>query len=322
MQHPTGNTPLLPGSLKNLFFPPEKEEYTYFARANDRPFAVGGPVVKGAWAADASMLAYSRYGATRMPVADFQNNLGRGSLRSLNLIGDWNAHGPQGYFAANDQFAILAFRGTEADDPVDVLDDGDLALVPERDHREGGTPRFVLGIPVLVHQGFQRALDRVWDDVRRCVTDYSQSHPQAEICFTGHSLGAALAELAFSRFTDGNISLYTYGCPRVGDQPFCDRVLADPRRKTIRFVNVNDSVAHVPPESALYRHAPPNCVRIDENGNLTEDGGSFRGDLAALATVFTRFSVDLSLDLSKIPAAPGLVDHSPARYCIRLWNCV
>jgi hypothetical protein len=38
--------------------------------------------------------------------------------------------------------------------------------------------------------------------------------------------------------------------------------------------------------------------------------------------VFTRFSVDLSLDLAKVPAPPGLVDHSPSRYCIRLWNCV
>lgn len=321
MRRPTGNTPLLPGSLKNLFFPPEKDEYIYFARAQDHPYAGGDIVVKGAWAADASMLAYARYGATPMSVAEFQNNLARGGLRCLNQIGDWNGRGTQAYLAANDQFGVLAFRGTEADDPVDVIDDADLVLVPEPDYRDGG-PRFVLGIPALVHHGFKRALDRVWDSVRACVTDYRQSHPQAEICFTGHSLGAALAELASSRFRDANISLYTYGCPRVGDQPFCDRVLADPRRKMTRFVNVNDSVAHVPLESALYRHAPQNCVRIDENGNLGEDGGSFRGDVAALGTVFSMFSVNLSLDLAKIPAAPGLVDHSPARYCIRLWNCV
>jgi hypothetical protein len=111
--------------LKNLFFPPEKEEYMYFARAKDCPFVGGDSVVKGAWAADASMLAYARYGARHMPAADFQENLARGNLRWLNQIGDWNAHGTQGYFAANDQFAILAFRGTEADDPVDVIDDAD-----------------------------------------------------------------------------------------------------------------------------------------------------------------------------------------------------
>jgi len=323
MRNPTGNTPLLPGSLKNLFFPPEKDEYTYFARAQDRPFATADPVVKAAWAADASMLAYARHGATAMPAADFQANLARGGLRGLNQIGDWSAHGTQAYFAANDQFAILAFRGTEADDPVDVIDDGDLVLVPELDRRpDGRAPQLSLGIPALVHQGFQRALDRVWDDVRSCVTDYRRCHPQAEICFTGHSLGAALAVLASSRFAEGNISVFTYGCPRVGDQKFCDRVLADPRKQTFRFVNLNDSVAHVPPESALYRHAPQNCLRFDENGNLAHDDGSFRGDVAALATVFSRFRVDLSLDLAKIPARPGLVDHSAARYCIRLWNLV
>jgi hypothetical protein len=309
--------------MKNLCFPPEKEEYTYFARANDRPFAAGGSVVKGAWAADASMLAYARYGANPMPVVDFEENLARGGLRCLNKIGNWNAHGTQAYFAANGQFAILAFRGTEADDPVDIFDDADLLLVPELDHRpDGGASRFALEIPALVHHGFKRALDRVWDDVRACVTNYRQSHPQAEICFTGHSLGAALAVLASSRFTDASISLYTYGCPRVGDQTFCGRVLADPHRKMVRFVNLNDSVTHIPLQSALYQHAPPNCFRFDENGNLAEDGGSFRGDVAALATVLTRFSVDLSLDLARIPAPPGLVDHSPARYCIRLWNCV
>ena len=323
MRQPIRNTPLLPGSLKNLFFPPEKEEYTYFARAKDCPFASADSVVKAAWAADASMLAYARYGVTRMPAADFQENLDRGALRCLNQIGDWNAHGTQGYFAANDQFAILAFRGTEADDPLDVIDDADLVPVPELDYRpDGSAPHFVLGITALVHQGFRRALDRVWDDVRRCVADYRQSHPQADICFTGHSLGAALALLASSRFADENISLYTYGCPRCGNQEFCDRVLTDPRKTIFRFVNLNDSVAHVPLESAFYRHAPQSCSRFDENGNLSDDDGSFRGDVAALATVFTRFSVDLSLDLAKVPAPPGLVDHSAARYCIRLWNCV
>ena len=73
--------------------------------------------------------------------------------------------------------------------------------------------------------------------------------------------------------------LYTYGCPRGGNQEFCDRVLADPE-EVFRFVNLNDSVAHVPLESAIYRHAPQNCFRFDEDGNLAEDDGSFRGDVA------------------------------------------
>src|SRR6516162_7451568 len=114
MRQPTGNTPLLPGSLKNLFFPPEKGEYTYFAHVMGFPFVSGDFVAKAAWTADASMLAYARYGTTRMSPADFDENLARGGLRCLKQIGDWNALGTQGYFAGNGQFAILAFRGTEA----------------------------------------------------------------------------------------------------------------------------------------------------------------------------------------------------------------
>lgn len=88
----------------------------------------------------------------------------------------------------------------------------------------------------------------------------------------------------------------------LGNQEFCNRVLADPRKTTFRFLNLNDSVAHVPPESAGYWHAPQNCFCFDENGNLSADDGSFRGEVAALAAVFTRFPVDLSFDLAKIPA--------------------
>jgi hypothetical protein len=39
------------------------------------------------------MLAYARHGAVSMPDAD----VARGGLQGLNKIGNWNAHGTQGY---------------------------------------------------------------------------------------------------------------------------------------------------------------------------------------------------------------------------------
>jgi hypothetical protein len=333
MSTPIANTPLLPGSLKNLFFPPEKDEYTYFERTGAHPFASGNSVVKAAWAADTSMLAYARYGRDPMPPGDFNSNLARGGLTYRNEIGNWKAPGTQAYFATNDQFAFLAFRGTEVDDPIDKFDDADLALVYEPDYRPApdhpgpalahlSLVEHLFSIPCLVHQGFQRALNRVWDEVHSCVTDYRKAHPQAEVCFTGHSLGAALAVLAFSRFGDEGNSLITFGCPRVGDQAFRDRVLSNPGKGIFRYVNLNDSVAHVPLESYLYRHAPQECLRFDEGGSLDPDTGGFRGDAVALGVAVAGIHWDLNSDLSKIPAPAGLVDHSVARYCIRLWNCV
>ena len=84
---PRRNTPLLPGTLKNLFFPPEEGEYQYFARAADCPFATGSEFVKAAWAADASMLCYARYGADRMTDDQLKANLAQGGLTLTAMIG-------------------------------------------------------------------------------------------------------------------------------------------------------------------------------------------------------------------------------------------
>ena len=73
---PFRTTSSLPGTLKNLFYPPEQGEYTYFARAKQSPFVGGSAVVKAAWAADASMLSYARYGAVP-PWTDVQRAQGQ-----------------------------------------------------------------------------------------------------------------------------------------------------------------------------------------------------------------------------------------------------
>ena len=239
----------------------------------------------------------------------------------------------QSHDAANDRFAFLAFRGTEVDDKVKQFDDTDIVLVHEPDYRPvaGSAQSFLAHLslvehlfssPCLVHQGFQRALNSVWDEVHACVTTYRQNCPQGLVCFTGHSLGAALAVLAFSRFADPNTSLFTYGCPRVGNDAFQQRVLSKPAKGIFRYVNLNDPVAHVPLESFLYRQVPERSWRFDAEGNLAEDDGSFQGDERALTAAIDGLPQDFSDGLDKIDAPVGVVDHSPARYCIRLWNCV
>jgi Lipase (class 3) len=235
MIQPLRHTELLSGTLQNLYFPPNK--YTYF-RSSKSLFVSGSSTVRGAWAADASMLAYARYGQNRMTDAELDTNFERGGL-TYKKIGNWDAPGTQAFFASCDQFAILAFRGTEADDPEDCLYDGDLALVHEPDYRpvaDNHLPglghlayvEHLFSPPCLVHRGFQLALRSVWEQVHEIVTSYRKGHPGVEICFTGHSLGGALAVLAFSRFADPDLSLFTFGCPRTGDGPFRDRVLSTP----------------------------------------------------------------------------------------------
>ena len=85
---PKRHTPLLDGTLKNVFFPPERGEYQYFARAAEQPFSKGEPNVKAAWAADAAMLCYARYGLRRMTDAEFEDNLSPGGLTLRAKIGE------------------------------------------------------------------------------------------------------------------------------------------------------------------------------------------------------------------------------------------
>jgi len=332
---PLRHTPLLPGTLQNLFYPPQ--QYVYFERAADLPFQSGDTVRKAAWAADAAMLSYARYGQTRMTDAELDENFGRAGLTYEKIggtVADWNAPGTQATFASCADFALCAFRGTERDDPDDFASDFNIMLMHESDYRPVsqdpepplGHLSFVSHLfaePCLVHRGFQLALNQVWERVHTLVTDYRRQRPQAEICFTGHSLGAALAVLAFSRFADHDISLYTFGCPRVGDAAFRDRVLSNKGRGIYRFVNFNDAVTHVPLENFLYRQTPQECYKFSADGDLDTDDSRFHGDVESLRAAVLGLPGSVKTgNLDGIPAPPSVVDHSPARYCFRLWDCV
>ena len=78
------------------------------------------------------------------------------------------------------------------------------------------------------------------------------------IC-TGHSLGGALAVGAAMtmgmRHPERNVTLITFGQPRVGNDQFSQYLVKFVPR-VIRFVNERDIVPHLPPELMNYHHAP------------------------------------------------------------------
>ena len=339
----TPQTPAIPGLLpptwKNLFYPPERDQYTYFAFAAEHPFPA--PKVQGAsfdpgraaWAADAAMLAYGRFGATPMAVDETHSILAHAGFTQHELIGNWtpDAKGTQGFFASNSDFAILSFRGTERGDLGDLVWDLEPLTVTEPPVANGrGAFRVVarvaafleqrLSSECVVHEGFQRALEAVWPATEKLINDYRAAHPDAEICFTGHSLGAALAALAISRFTGGSASLYTIGCPRVGNTVFCNRVHGRADLGTFRFVNGDDLVTHVPIEAPFYHHAPQLAYHIQPGGTMVPFEYGAMADLDDLNKV-ARGLRDHWRFLDLNAEAPGpLVDHSPARYCMQIRN--
>jgi hypothetical protein len=330
---------LLPGTWKNLFYPPERDQYTYFAHREQHPFtapaAPDAPFhpAKAAWAADAAMLAYGRFGQNLIPISEFYSLLESSGFEQHDLIGNWElgGKGTQGFFAANEQFAILSFRGTERDDFSDLICDLKPLMVGEPPAQGGtGTIRWVgrvatflkglLSLGCVVHKGFQRALDQVWPETERLLTDYRRSHPNAEICFTGHSLGAALATLAVSRFSGGTASLYTIGSPRVGNRVFCDRVRQHATLGVHRFANGDDLVTHVPIQARFYSHIEALAHHIGPGDAITASQSGASADFAVLRELLKEFPKHCNLlNLADEPPAP-LVDHSPARYCMQIRN--
>lgn len=289
----------------NLYYPPKRGDYVYF---EGPPFDItpGFHYANASWAADAAMFAYARYVQDRSNDAEFKGLLRGAGFTITETIGDCfvnDASTARGFFAGNDTFAILAFRGTEKDNPHDTC--ADLDLIPWPEKALGGRS---VG---LVHQGFQNYLSSVWDRVAQLVHDYRAGHQNQEICITGHSLGAALAALAFHQLQDAHATLYTFGCPRVGNQAFGnDLMLASRTQGIYRIVDNEDVVTHIP-DGLGYVHPDCTIFWIDERHQVVRSPAKMPDDREDLE--------DLALDFLKgkvIDPLPGpLADHSPVRYC-------
>jgi len=290
---------------ENLFFPPKRGDYVYFEAPARVP--AGPYLVDAAWSADAAMFAYARYGSTRMQDAEFRNILNSAGFPSVETFGDCfvdNARTARGFFASNEDGAILAFRGTEKDNANDIAADADALLVPD--------------LGAKVHRGFHDYLHSIWWRVAQVVQAYRTVHPAGNICITGHSLGGALATLAFAYLNDPAASLYTFGCPRVGDQAFCDRITAAARtERCYRIVDNQDVVTHVPLDVAGFEYAHPGItvLWLDPAGNLVVDPPGLPGDWTDVAHMALGFMNGHLLEFLPKNLPRPLADHSPVRYC-------
>ena len=73
-----------------------------------------------------------------------------------------------------------------------------------------------------VHAGFNRGVNRVWDRVLSEVTRLQAINPTYKVKVTGHSLGAALAQLCGMRLVQAgfDVSMINFGQPRTGDSDY------------------------------------------------------------------------------------------------------
>lgn len=192
----------------------------------------------------------------------------------------------------SDGLAMVAFRGTEPDDPRDLMID--LRFLPS----PWGAGR--------VHAGFAAAASALREPVQRWLTEQASSRQRLLLC--GHSLGAALATL-FAGFVDPTFVI-TIGSPRVGDADFVDSL---PVHAMTRIVNCSDIVTTLPPELPVYHHAG-SLLYIDRDGAPHEgaaDDFVMRDRLHAQGDHLWRTLV--KPDVRAVFARP-LSDHSPINY--------
>jgi hypothetical protein len=299
---PTSDSCLDP-TAENLYYPPKRSDYIYFETP---PYQSSeSPKVSLARAADASMLAYARFVQHRMVLADLQGILASAGYSNSQPIGDCfvdGANAGRGYFASNDSHALLAFRGTEADNDNDKAADAEIDRTPEAG--------------ALVHSGFKRYLDSVWSQVTQFVAGYRANRPKQNICITGHSLGGALATLAFTRLNDPASSLITFGCPRVGNPDYCNVIATAARtRACYRVVDNLDIVTHVPPDFLnAYAHPPIAIYWLDEGHTLRFNSPNLPSDSDAITNLPGGFLATHWMEGLPDPLPEPLADHSPVRY--------
>lgn len=289
-------------SFNGLFAP--DIEYHYFKDCESQPFRYAAnsyQSVNAWWLAEASLLVYVR---DQSFVAE---NLKAAGLAHCHFFEN---SGTQSFVAHNENFAIICFRGTEVNKIEDILTDLNLPLTA---HDGRG----------LVHTGFKKALDLVWNsavsdnhNMLKHLNIICSENPGLTLWFAGHSLGAALATLAAERAPKAH-GLYTFGSPRVGNHDFAD----DYTTATYRFVNNNDIVTMLPP-AISYRHIGQlkyidNAGHIHDNPNCwLQMKSRITGHVGHLGDLFNSWSQG---ELDAIPS-DYLNDHAPIYYVVRIWN--
>ena len=278
-----------------------EQDDLYYPCKRGNFFPNGRPKSEAMLCAEMARLAYCKqegsFAFDREKIADKLNRIGFAKCQFLESRGTQQGEGLHCFLAMREdsqkqnELAVLAFRGTDKDDPTDLAYDVDFH--PERWGRNGGK----------VHGGFAHAFA---DLQKEQPLDQLLQPFTCRVLYTGHSLGAALATLAASLWPPQ--ALYTIGSPRVGDSVFVGTLS---QVECHRYVDCCDIVTRIPLEELGFAHCgKPYYINRHR------------------AVVFNPNSLTIALDrflaareyfakytwmLGKVPLRE-LADHSPINY--------
>ncbi|HZQ71172.1 MAG TPA: lipase family protein [Terriglobales bacterium] len=225
----------------DLFYPCKRAEF----------FQSGAPSSDAVLCVELARLAYCRlsesFGLDRDRIRKVLGKVGFTGCHFFESPRTTNGRGVHAFIALRQDLSVVSFRGTDKDDPSDLGDDIDLRLIP---WSKGGR----------VHCGFSGALGQLFPEIQNALQDVT-----GRLLFTGHSLGAAMATLLAS--LQPSAALYTFGCPRVGDEAFVSTLFGVAHS---RYVDCCDLVARVPPRCFGYADLGP-PLYIDREGKVHQD---------------------------------------------------
>jgi hypothetical protein len=198
----------------------------------------------------------------------------------------------QAFLARCDEYAVLAFRGTEVKKIQDVKTD---IAASKMSVLQG-----------QVHKGFLNAYKSVADDIKKYLLELKG----IPLYITGHSLGAALATVATQnlehdhlhpRFREMIAACYTFGSPRVGNTHYEQEFKAP----IYRIVNTTDVVTTIPLLAMGYMHIGDIRYLGSREGEFARRIPFFRRMFLFVLSVFKLFS-------------PIVLDHGIAKYRSKL----
>jgi hypothetical protein len=189
----------------------------------------------------------------------------------------------QGYTAVNSntkQIAIV-FRGSAS--ITNWLEDAKVIQVPYETFPECNCK---------VHTGFYKSAKNIYSQVYSSVRDILDVYPSYSVLVTGHSYGAAVAQLVAMELLSSKIvsSVYNYGQPRIGNPAYAKFVNAK-KLDLWRFTHYKDMVPHVPPITELnYYHS---CREVYEDQNhALQMCSATEGEDHACADQFALYQTD------------------------------
>jgi hypothetical protein len=157
---------------------------------------------------------------------------------------------------------VVSFRGTL--NRQDLMDAIDIRHADFRYGKAGGR----------VHRGFLEQFESIEPLITRDIAYAVRKREITRVCFTGHSMGAALALLAARRYGnsddranilgDATITCHAFGVPPFADVMFWHGFLYDVDDHVA--VNLHNDVVPVIPVHPRFSSSPPNTLEITTDG--------------------------------------------------------